>query len=211
MGNFFFGEQILEGMIIIHRGNQAFRQNSLMAVLTALDRAFMSVVEFDIYWLDGRWVLAHDSSKTGCADNLQAVIDIIAPRMDSSTRLLIDIKWDKPDQDIPTAFGQLATTLEGLNQSSFLLQFPSIEAFQAMPGNYKKGLLIPSPALVDWSLLPEDARFVMIDMSVFGFHHIDSIRKARPNVRIFAYTCKGMAQYLAYRHAVDAIVCDISW
>jgi len=202
-------------MIIVHRGNQAFRQNSLMAVLTALDKAHMSIVEFDIYWTDGRWVLAHDSTKVACAEDLSVVISMVEPRLrsTSSPRLLIDIKWDKPiDQELSVAMNALTAALSSLSPSSFMLQFPSIKTFRSMNGGgYITGLLVPSPVMVDWTLLPKEARFVMIDMNAFTLDDIDEIREMRPDIKVFVYTCKGVSQYLYFRQAVDAVVCDIVW
>jgi len=202
-------------MIIVHRGNQAFRQNSLMAVLTALDKAHMSIVEFDVYWTDGRWVLAHDSTKVACAEDLSVVIALVEPRLrrTDSPRLLIDIKWDKPiNDDLVVAMDALTTILSPLSPSSFMLQFPSVRTLNSISGGrYIKGLLVPSPVMVDWTLLPEDARFVMLDMNAFTLDNIDEVREIRPDIKIFVYTCKGVSQYLYFRQAVDAVVCDIVW
>lgn len=188
-----------------------------MAILTALDKAHMSVVEFDVYWTGRSWVLAHDSSKLECAEDLSVVIALVEPRLrrtDSCPRLLIDIKWDKPiDDDLVAAMDALTTALNSLSPSSFMLQFPSIRIFHSLRGGgkYIRGLLVPSPVMVDWTLLPDDARFVMLDMDNFTLDDIDEVREIRPDIKVFVYTCKGVSRYLYFRQAVDAVVCDIVW
>lgn len=202
--------------IISHRGFLDYGENSVMGIISALDK--IQRVEFDIFFKDGVWLLAHDLKSIHVhTETFSKLMETLKQSPLRKGMFIIDIKWELCYNQKFHSFSkalaelkkQIPLVLIPFFDWNFQVSYPYLTPYLMESGlKGKKGLILEE---VNHNF---DKRldYFMVDIRFFCKHSLNQLKGMFPHKLLIGYTIPSLQQvkyYQSYYPVLSFLIVDL--